>query len=164
MRIVKGRPLQDCFADLPRPLCLLPPQVPSSQKVANRVFTQSLHSASLSPLPFVVRLLIPAPFLPLHSVPSFTHCLHLLAGSHVGLCPSSQASNASTVSCSRYGTASRTLRFVHLPVSAGGHFHKGTFFAIRKHRIIKIQLLLAVAVSTPFVLAAKHFLVLQVGT
>ena len=143
MRIVKGRPLQDCSADLPRPLCLLPPQVPSSQKVANRVFTQSLHSASLSPLPFVVRLLIPAPFLPLHSVPSFTHCLHLLAGSHVGLCPSSQASNASTVSCSRYGTASRTLRFVHLPVSAGGPI---------------------VAVSTPFVLAAKHFLVLQVGT
>lgn len=51
-----------------------------------------------------------------------------------------------------------------LPVSAGGHFHKGTFFAIRKHRILKIQLLLAVSVSTPFVLAAKHFLVLQVGT
>ena len=113
MRIVKGRPLQDCFADLPRPLCLLPPQVPSSQKVANRVLTQSLHSASLSPLPFVVRLLIPAPFLPLHSVPSFTHCLHLLAGSHVGLCPSSQASNASTVSpvaaCICFAVA---LRFV----------------------------------------------------
>ena len=113
MRIVKGRPLQDCSADLPRPLCLLPPQVPSSQKVANRVLTQSLHSASLSPLPFVVRLLIPAPFLPLHSVPSFTHCLHLLAGSHVGLCPSSQVRNESTVSpvaaCICFAVA---LRFV----------------------------------------------------
>ena len=50
MRIVKGRPLQDCFADLPRPLCLLPPQVPSSQKVANRVLT---HSASLRYASFV---------------------------------------------------------------------------------------------------------------
>ena len=50
MRIVKGRPLQDCSADLPRPLCLLPPQVPSFQKVANRVLT---HSASLRYASFV---------------------------------------------------------------------------------------------------------------
>ena len=38
-----------------------------------------------------------------------------------------------------------------LPVSAGGHFHKGTFFAFRKYRILKIQLLLAVSVRTLFV-------------
>lgn len=55
-------------------------------------------------------------------------------GSHGGLCSSSQESNESTVSCKRYGTATRTLRFLHLPVSAGGPI---------------------VAVSTPFVKAAK---------
>ena len=55
MRIVKGRPLQDCFADLPRPLCLLPPKVPSSQKVANRVLT---HSASLRYASFVHTLFV----------------------------------------------------------------------------------------------------------
>ncbi len=60
---------------------------------------------------------------------SFTHCLHLLAGSQGGLCESSARSNASTVSCSRSRSGRRkareqsschTLRFVHLPVSAGG--------------------------------------------
>ena len=61
-----------------------------------------------------------------------THCLHLLAGSHGGLCSSSQASNESTVSCSRYGTASRTLRFVHLPVSARSNRCRVTLVARRQ--------------------------------
>ena len=60
---------------------------------------------------------------------SFTHCLHLLAGSQGGLCESCARSNASTVSCSRSRSGRRkakkqsichTFRFVHLPVSAGG--------------------------------------------
>ena len=60
---------------------------------------------------------------------SFTHCLHLLAGSQGGLCKSGARSNASTVSCSRSRSGRRkakkqsichTLRFVQLPVSAGG--------------------------------------------
>ena len=60
---------------------------------------------------------------------SFTHCLHLLAGSQGGLCESGARSNASTVSCSRSRSGRRkakkqsichTFRFVHLPVSAGG--------------------------------------------
>ena len=60
---------------------------------------------------------------------SFTHCLHLLAGSQGGLCESGASSNASTVSCSRSRSGRRkareqsschTLRFVHLPVSASG--------------------------------------------
>ena len=94
-------------------------------KVANRVFT---HSAPLRCASFV------------HTLFAFTSGL---AGSsakkqkHAGLCSSSQASNESTVSCKRYGTATRTLRFLHLPVSAGGPI---------------------VAVSTLFVKAAKcHF-------
>ena len=74
---------------------------------------------------------------------SFTHCLHLLAGSQGGLCESGARSNASTVSCSRSRSGRRkakkqsichTFRFVHLPVSAGGPI---------------------VAVSTLFVEAAK---------
>ena len=74
---------------------------------------------------------------------SFTHCLHLLAGSQGGLCESGARSNASTVSCSRSRSGRRKareqsnchiLRFVHLPVSAGGPI---------------------VAVSTPFAEATK---------
>ena len=88
--------------------------VPTSRKVANRVF--------------LIRI-TPLHFVPLHSAHSFTHCLHLLAGSQGGLCESGARSNASTVSCSRSRSGRRkareqsnchTLRFVHLPVSAGG--------------------------------------------
>ena len=87
---------------------------PSSRKVANRVF--------------LIRI-IPLHFVPLHSAHSFTHCLHLLASSHAGLCSGKARSNASTVSCSRSRNGRRkakkqkichTFRFVHLPVSAGG--------------------------------------------
>ena len=61
---------------------------------------QSVHSFSSTSLRFIR---------------SHTVCIEL-ASSHGGLCLSSQASNESTVSCIRYGTASRTLRFLHLAV------------------------------------------------
>ena len=108
MRIVKGRPLQDCFADLPRPLCLLPPQVPSSQKVANRVFTQSLHFAYSAAFIPVQNLLIPAPFR------SFVHTLFAytrkLARGHSAIGTGSNASTVSPVAaCICFAVA---LRFV----------------------------------------------------
>ena len=65
---------------------------------------QSVHSFSFTSLRFIR---------------SHTVCIEL-ASSHGGLCSSSQASNESTVRRKRYGTASRTLRFLHLPVSASG--------------------------------------------
>ena len=87
---------------------------------------QSVHSFSSTSLRFIR---------------SHTVCIEL-ASSHGGLCLSSQASNESTVSCKRYGTATRTLRFLHLPVSAGGPI---------------------VAVSTLFVKAAKCRFALNIG-
>ena len=65
---------------------------------------QSVHSFSFTSLRFIR---------------SHTVCIEL-ASSHGGLCSSSQASNESTGRRKRYGTASRTLRFLHLPVSASG--------------------------------------------
>lgn len=121
MRIVKGRPLQDCFADLPRPLCLLPPQVPSSQKVANRVLT---HSASLRYASFV------------HTLFAFTSGL-----------ARGPLSKLAGKQCKHRQLQSLRYRFADPPLCASACFRRRAI----------------VAVSTPFVLAAKHFRVLQVG-
>ena len=121
--LVPSRSLQDCCADLPVTQFHLVLQVSPSQKGSK----QSVRSFRFTGVQ-------------LHS---FTHCLHLLAGSQGGLCESSARSNASTVSCSRSRSGRRkareqsschTFRFVHLPVSAGGPI---------------------IAVSTLFVEAAK---------
>ena len=55
------------------------------QKVANRVFTQSLHFAYSAAFIPVQNLLYQ-----LHSVPSFTHCLHILESSHAGIVQAEQ--------------------------------------------------------------------------
>ena len=74
---------------------------------------------------------------------SFTHCLHLLAGSQGGLCESGARSNASTVSCSRSRSGRRKNRWErqlpHLPLCASACFRRRAI----------------VAVSTPFAEAAK---------
>lgn len=86
----------------------------SVQKGSKKTALSFTHSAALRFAPFV------------HSFADF---LHILESSHVGLCASGARSNASTVSCSssrsgrkkaREQSNCHTLRFVQLPVSAGG--------------------------------------------
>ena len=69
--------LQPYFVQLPLTTFLLFQKIHLPQKVANRVFTQSLHFAYSAAF-------IPAQNLlyQLHSVPLFTHCLHILESSH----------------------------------------------------------------------------------
>ena len=80
------------------------------------------HSAALRSAPFV------------HSFADF---LHILESSQGGICASGARSNASTVSpvasCICFAVA---LRFVVCLFPQVASFHKGTFFVIRKHRIL----------------------------
>ena len=112
---------------------------------------QSVHSVTpfrlLSCFHSSTKPLIPAPFR------SFVHTLFAytrkLARGHSA---SGTVSNASTVSpvaaCICFAVA---LRFVGCLFPQAGIFIRVHFFAIRKHRILKIQLLLAVSVRTLFV-------------
>ena len=77
--------LQPYFVQLPLTTFLLFQKIHLPQKVANRVFTQSLHFAYSAAF-------IPAQNLlyQLHSVPSFTHCLHILESSHAGIVQAEQ--------------------------------------------------------------------------
>ena len=90
---------------------------------------RSLHFSCSNKRSFPKRQQTECSLISLHfvSLHSFTHCLHLLAGSQGGLCESGARSNTSTVSCSRSKSGRRkakkqsichTFRFVHLPVSA----------------------------------------------
>ena len=77
--------LQPYFVQLSLTTFLLFQKIHLPQKVANRVFTQSLHFAYSAAF-------IPAQNLlyQLHSVPSFTHCLHILESSHAGIVQAEQ--------------------------------------------------------------------------
>ena len=77
--------LQPYFVQLPLTTFLLFQKIHLPQKVANRVFTQPLHFAYSAAF-------IPAQNLlyQLHSVPSFTHCLHILESSHAGIVQAEQ--------------------------------------------------------------------------
>ena len=145
--VLYSRSLQPYFVQLPLTTFLLFQKIHLPQKVANRVFTQSLHFAYSATFIPVQNLLIPAPFR------SFVHTLFAytrkLARGHSA---SGTGRNASTVSpvaaCICFAVA---LRFVGCLFPQAGIFIRVHFFAIRKHRILKIQLLLAVSVRTLFV-------------
>ena len=77
--------LQPYFVQLPLTTFLLFQKIHLPQKVANRVFTQSLHFAYSAAFIPVQNLLYQ-----LHSVPSFTHCLHILESSHAGIVQAEQ--------------------------------------------------------------------------